>query len=185
MNNKKFYFRNYLFYVAVTLICILLLTLIIIVDSAFASKLNASVTKIEINNVSTLMEGYGQTNYLPLSFVHFYYINEAGYVRTSVNSLEECNAYNIVNIISLIDFIVIGIILLVQIGYAIYMLKTMLKSQQGKNIILPIITMISNIMLISMIGFFSWAYLITFVIVLIVNFLLAFMLYVIKENQKE
>jgi hypothetical protein len=121
---------------------------------------------------------------LPFSFAHFYYLNEAGYVRTAVNNIDECSAYNTINIISLIDFIVVGLILLVQIAYAIYMLRNMLKFNQGKNILLPLITIISNVVLISMIGFFSWAYLISFVITLIVNFLLSFVLYAIKENQK-
>ena len=184
MDEKKFYFKNYLFYVAVTLVCILLVSLIIIIDGIFASQIGATITKIELYNVSSLMEGYGQDNYLPFSFAHFYYLNEAGYVRTAVNNIDECSAYNTINIISLIDFIVVGLILLVQIAYAIYMLRNMLKFNQGKNILLPLITIISNVALISMIGFFSWAYLISFVITLIVNFLLSFVLYAIKENQK-
>ena len=184
MIDKKFYFKNYLFYVSITLVCILLISLIIVFDSVFARSIGATITEIKVENPSEIMEAYGKTHYLSLSFAHFYYINELGLIRTAVHE-NDINTYNLLNIFSFVDFIIIGLVLLIQIAYSIMVMKKMIAYSKNINIVLPIITIISNILLISFISFFSWAYLITFIIVLIVNFLLSFVLYVRKESEKE
>jgi hypothetical protein len=184
MLDKKFYFKNYLFYVSITLVCILLISLIIVFDSVFARSIGATITEIKVENPSEIMEAYGKTYYLPLSFAHFYYVNELGLIRTAVHE-NDINTYNLLNILSFVDFIIIGLVLLIQIAYSIMVMKKMIAHSKNINIVLPIITIISNILLISFISFFSWAYLISFIIVLIVNFLLSFVLYVRKESEKE
>ena len=96
MIDKKFYFKNYLFYVSITLVCILLISLIIVFDSVFARSIGATITEIKVENPSEIMEAYGKTHYLSLSFAHFYYINELGLIRTAVHE-NDINTYNLLN----------------------------------------------------------------------------------------